>query len=157
MFIKPNPKDHKPHPKAQKRKKPKSKKQKPLKEFMTPDELQQLSREYVLEHERLTVLSKDYVIEHGREWIEDIWYDSDGYRICDLSGEDEVPITGLLYELFEDGSLSYYGYYEDGLQTGVHVDFYQSGEIRKYIRFTRKRTILQMVRRRNDKMDLCGS
>ena len=132
MFVKPKSNDQK--PKKHNPKKPKSKKQKQLKEWMTPDELMQLSRDYVLEHERLTVLSKDYVIEHGREWTEDIWYDSDGYRICDLSGEDEVPITGLLYELFDDGSLSWYGYYEDGLETGVDVDFYQSGEIRRYRR-----------------------
>jgi antitoxin component YwqK of YwqJK toxin-antitoxin module len=132
MFIKPKSNDQK--PKKHNPKKPKSKKQKQLKEWMTPDELMQLSRDYVLEHERLTVLSKDYVIEHGREWTEDIWYDSYGYRICDLSGEEEVPITGLLYELFDDGSLSWYGYYEDGLKTGVDVDFYQSGEIRRYRR-----------------------
>ena len=44
------------------------------------------------------------------------------------------PITGLLYERFDDGSLSWYGYYEDGLETGVDVDFYLSGEIRRYRR-----------------------
>ncbi|MCR4644066.1 MAG: hypothetical protein K5695_01475 [Oscillospiraceae bacterium] len=137
MFIKPQPKDHK--PKKHKTAKHRSKKQKELKEWMTADELMQLSRDYVLEHEQLTILSLDYVIEHGREWTEDIWYDSDGYRICDLSGEDEVPITGLLYELFDDGSLSWYGYYEDGLKTGVDVDFYPSGEIRRYRRFASKK------------------
>jgi|GEM_PF-760719 antitoxin component YwqK of YwqJK toxin-antitoxin module len=136
MFIKPNPKDQK--PKKHNPKKPKTKKQKELKEWMTPDELKQLSRDYVMEHEKLTVLSLDYVIEHGKEWTENIWYDSDGYRICDLSGEEEVPITGLLYELFDDGSLSWYGYYKDGLETGVDVDFYPSGEIRRYRRYASK-------------------
>ena len=76
-----------------------------LKEFLNPDAMKRLCRDYVLEHETLTLLSWDDVIENGKEWDDDIDYDSCGYRICDVSGEEEVPYTGLLYELFPDGSL----------------------------------------------------
>lgn len=106
--------------------------------FMTPDEMMKLSRDYVLNHERITILSLDEVIEIGTECDDSIGYDDYVYRICDLSSEEEVPITGLLYELFDDGSLSWYGYYEDGLETGVDVDFYPSGEIRRYRRYASK-------------------
>ncbi|MCR5306719.1 MAG: hypothetical protein K6E36_09490 [Oscillospiraceae bacterium] len=105
-----------------------------LKEFMTPDEMQRLSRDYVLEHEGITILSSDDVIENGREWNEKIWYDRYGYRLCDLSGGEEIPITGLFYERFNNGRLSWYGYYEDGFENGVHVTFYPSGQIRSYRR-----------------------
>ena len=108
-------------------------------EFMTPDEMMKLSRDYVIEHEGLKILTWDEVIENGREWDDTIGWDGYGYRICDLSGGMEVPFTGLLYELFDDGSLSWYGYYEDGLVTGVDVDFYPSGEIRRYGRYASKK------------------
>ena len=52
----------------------------PVNEFLKPDELLQLSRDYVLEHEGLTILSWDYVIENGKEWDTSISWDSYGYR-----------------------------------------------------------------------------
>ena len=99
---------------------------------MKQSDLEQLSRDYVLAHKEFTVLSFDYVIEHGREWDweGDIGWDGDGYRVCDLSGEEEVPVTGLLYGLYPDGNLSWYVFYEDGLETGSTVYFFPSGEIR---------------------------
>lgn len=33
------------------------------------------------------------MIEHGREYDDDIDWDVDGYRKCDLFGEVEVPIV----------------------------------------------------------------
>ena len=68
-----------------KAKKQKKKKHEILNEFMTPDEMQQLSRDYVLEHEGITILSWDDVIENGREWDDSINYDGYGYRICGFS------------------------------------------------------------------------
>ena len=103
-------------------------------EIMKPDEFMRLSRDYVLEHEKLEILSRDYVIENGINWDDDsdIGFDYWGNRVCDLSGDEEVPFTGLLYELRDDGSLWWYGYYEDGLKTETNVHFCLSGEIGKY-------------------------
>ena len=103
-----------------------------LKEFLKPDEMQRLSRDYVLEHQKLTILSRDYVIEHGREYDDDIDWDGYGYRICDLSGEEEVPITGMLYELYDNGNPMYYVFYEKGLRNGAKVEFHLSGELQSY-------------------------
>ena len=100
--------------------------------FMTPDEMMKLSRDYVLKHERLTILSWDEVIENGREWDDSIDYDGYGYRICDLSDGKEVPYTGLLYELYQDGDLSWYGYYQDGLEIKEDVKFWGKGEVWVY-------------------------
>lgn len=103
-----------------------------LKEFLNPDAMKRLCRDYVLEHESLTILSWDDVIENGKEWDDDIEWDSCGYRVCDISDEEEIPITGLLYELFQDGSLKWYRYYEDGLGAGPAVTFFPSGELSQY-------------------------
>ena len=105
-----------------------------LKEFLNPDAMKRLCRGYVLEHEGLTILSWDYVIEHGRDWDNEdsIDWDSYGYRVCDITDEGEIPITGLLYQLYADNSLWWYGYYIDGLCTGPDVTFFPSGELRQY-------------------------
>ena len=115
-----------------KAKKQKKKKHEILNEFMTPDEMQQLSRDYVLEHEGIKILSFDYVIENGREWDDSIDYDGYGYRICDVSGGEEIPFTGLLYELCNGGDLGWYGYYEDGLEIREDVTFWRPGEVWVY-------------------------
>ena len=130
MFIKPKSE-------GQKSPKQKPKKQEEFKEWMTPDEMQQLSRDYVLKHEGITILSLDYVIENGINWNENDDIDYDGYKICDLSGGKEVPFTGLLYELFQDGDLSWYGYYKDGLEIKENVSFFGSGEVHIYHGFGR--------------------
>lgn len=103
-----------------------------LREYLEPDAMKRLCRDYVLEHINPTILSWDEVIENGKEWDDDIGWDSYGYRVCDISGEEEVPFTGLLYELFPDGSLLLYDNYEDGLDAGPNVDFYYSGKLKQY-------------------------
>ncbi len=103
-----------------------------LKEFLKPDEMQRLSRDYVLEHQKLTILSWDYVIENGKEWNDDIDWDEYGHRVCDITGEKDIPFNGLLYQLYADDSLLWYGYYEDGLGSGPNVTFFPSGELRQY-------------------------
>ena len=105
-----------------------------LREFLKPDAMKRLCRDYVLEHKNPTILSWDDVIEHGRDLNNEdsIEWDSCGYRVCDISDEEEIPITGLLYELFQDGSLKWYRYYEDGLGAGPDVTFFPSGELRRY-------------------------
>ena len=100
---------------------------------MTQEELDRLSRDYVLEHEGLTILSWDYVVENGKMFGESLWWDrSDGYYICDFSGDEEVYFTGLIYEIYDNDNLRSYAFYKDGLKDGVEVKFYPSGKIHYY-------------------------
>ena len=115
------------------------------KKSMTPDELKRLSRDYVIEHEKLTILSQDYVREHGVFWDDaELDWDECGYYTVDRGG---VPFTGLTYEIydhkdmkyypffntdFQDGTLMDYVYYVNGLQDGVEVEFYPSGAVHSY-------------------------
>lgn len=105
---------------------------------MAQSGLDQLSRDYVIEHKKLEFLSLDYVIEHGKEFGENLWWDRCyGYFICDLSEDKEdydedVYYTGLSYEVYGNGKLAYYEYYENGVQEGEEVEFYFSGELKSY-------------------------
>lgn len=42
------------------------------------------------------------------------------------------PFSGLLYDLFPDGSLSDYCYYVGGYEEGQHVEFYDNGQLSEY-------------------------
>ena len=95
-------------------------------------DLDKLSRDYVLAHEKLTILSREYVMEHGRDFDDDsIGWDSYGYRHCELCGDEEVPVNGLYYGETCDGGW-WYGYYEDGLKIGKEAAFFTSGELVSY-------------------------
>lgn len=106
---------------------------------------QKLSREYVIEHRRLTILSRDYVVEHGVFWDDaELNWDESGYYTVDREG---IRFTGLAYEVydhkdmmyypfyntdFQDGTLLHYTYYVNGLHDGATVDFYPSGAVQSY-------------------------
>ena len=98
---------------------------------MKPINSNQLSREYVITQKRLDILSWDYVIEHGKNLIDgELWWDQDyGYYICDCEG---VYFTGLLYRVYNNLSLNYYSFYEDGVENGITIWFYPSGEVKGY-------------------------
>ena len=49
------------------------------------------------------------------------------------NGDEKVPFTGLLYELYPNGIIHGYGFYRDGYQEGANVDFYDDGTISKYM------------------------
>ncbi len=114
-------------------------------EFMTPDEIQHLSRDNVIEREKLIILSRDYVIEHGVFWDDaELNWDECGYYTVDRDG---VRFSGLAYEVydhkdmkyypffntdFQDGTLLDYAYYDNGLQDGAEVGFYPSGAVQSY-------------------------
>ena len=131
MFIKPN------------RGKPKQSKSAPQinanAENMKPFDLDQLSRDYVLEHEKIRIMSFDEVTEHGKEFGFELWWDPCyGYFICEISDDDnedndeERYFTGLAFELYSNGNLSYYQYYKDGLEDGEYVEFFPSGAVKHY-------------------------
>lgn len=156
MFIKPKKEQSKPkQSKSVRLNSIKSEKQKiPVNEFLKPDELLQLSRDYVLEHEEITILSWDDVIKNGREWADGIGWDEYGYRVCDKTGDEEIPFNGLLYEVVRNGNF-WYGYYEDGLETKEDVTFFPSGEVKRYHGFGkyyewRENGNIKLVRVRNE-------
>ena len=118
MFIKPQ------HEKT----KPKQPKHKILKphpenpEFVRIKQMAQIGQDH---------LSRDYVIEHGKEFGEDLWWDPcDGWFIYD--DKEEVNYTGLSYEVYENGRLMYYNNIKDGLEEGIQIEFYPSGELESY-------------------------
>ena len=101
------------------------------KEYLPPEEIQRLSRDYVIEHEKLTIFSLEYVTEHGTDFGDgELWWDHVyGYYICDREG---VYFTGLLYETYDNLRLKYYKFYENGEEHGLVVKFYPSGEVESY-------------------------
>ena len=125
MFIKPQKEQSKPkQSKSVRLNSIKSEKQKiPVNEFLKPDELLQLSRDYVLEHEEITILSWDDVIKNGREWADGIGWDEYGYRVCDKTGDEEIPFNGLLYEVVRNGNFWYHGF-------GKYYEWRENGNIK---------------------------
>ncbi len=84
-----------------------------------------------MKSDELEFLSKEYVIEHGTYF--------DGEDICwsgefgDLIGNNKgVLFTGLLYELYRNANLAYYSFYEKGVQNGISIEFYLSGKPKSY-------------------------
>lgn len=147
MFIKPKPKSQ---PKHTKQNIPKPHPE--YLEYVRTKQMAQsgrdkLSRDYVIEHKKLEFLSYDYVIEHGKEFGEDLWWDRcHGYFICDFSDdkeddEEDVYYTGLSYEVYGNGNLAYYEYYENGVNEGVQVKFYFSGELKSYAVWHKGKTL----------------
>ena len=49
------------------------------------------------------------------------------------NGDDKLPFSGLLYELYPNGIVSGYSSYKAGYQEGTNVDFYEDGTISKYM------------------------
>jgi antitoxin component YwqK of YwqJK toxin-antitoxin module len=82
------------------------------------------------------VLSKEYIVEHGTYFDGDIicWSGEFGDQICSNKG---VPFTGLLYELYQNSSLAYYSFYENGVKNGIFLEFYPSGKPKSYGVFNR--------------------
>ncbi len=57
-----------------------------------------------------------------------LWYSYDGSFILD-NPEDEggKPFSGVAYELYQNGNLAYYRFYQNGLSHGVYRSFYENG------------------------------
>lgn len=108
--------------------------------FMKPNELNKLSREYVIIHEELNILSWDYVIEYGTYFdCEEIcWDECYGHYKCDRDG---VLFSGLLFELYDNDNLAYYSFHENGLRNGIEVRFYLSGKIESYCEYGKGRIV----------------
>lgn len=102
-----------------------------------------LSLDYLLENEVIAILSKDYVLEHGKSYnfdeVEEVTRGGRDYMCYpdDMGYPDDLRdysglFSGVLYETWGDLNLTYYTHYKDGLRDGVKVEFYLSGQIKKY-------------------------
>ena len=80
------------------------------------------------------ILSQDEVLDAGREFDgEGIEYGGEyGQQVCEINGDDEIPFTGIVYELYDSRNVQYYSRYEDGVSNGADVSFYENGGIKSY-------------------------
>ena len=100
---------------------------------MNPIDPDKFSLDYLIENKVITILSRDYVVENGKMFGECLWWDrSDGYYICDFSGDEEVYFTGLGYDIYINGNIQFYRYYKNGLEDGIEAKFYPSGVLKSY-------------------------
>ncbi len=53
------------------------------------------------------------------------------------NGDEKVPFSGLLYELYPNGNVHGYSYYNGGYKEGEDVDFYDNGAISKYTNYNK--------------------
>src|SRR5690606_33260044 len=77
------------------------------------------------------LLSKEELIERGHDYgvLEMEEPPSDRLLVPAEDSVEGTPVTGLVYDLDEeDGTLLYYGEYEEGLPHGISVDFHRNGQ-----------------------------
>ena len=86
------------------------------------------------------LLSKDELVKTGYDYGELEIEEPPSDRLlvpAEDSGEGN-PVTGLVYDLDEeDGTLLYYGEYEEGLPHGISVDFHRNGQPERVCRIFR--------------------
>lgn len=82
---------------------------------------------------KLNVKTKVEILEEGIEFSGDVCFSGEyGQQVYDKEMEDGGhPITGLVYEKDEMGNILYYAFYDNGVQNGDFVSFYESGEIKE--------------------------
>ena len=77
------------------------------------------------------ILTKEEVLQNGVCFEEELdwggWYCEQ--IVSENESGEEVPYTGLAYDLYPDGKLEYYGYIKDGFRHGMSVWFYPNGNI----------------------------
>jgi len=93
--------------------------------------------------EEINILSKEEVLLNGLEFTGDVCFDGEyGDQVFDRSIEDSGnPVTGLVYERYNNGNLAHYCYYVDGVPEGDYVTYYEDGKIEGFKRM-RKGTIV---------------
>lgn len=77
------------------------------------------------------ILTKEEVLQNGVCFEEVLdwggWYCEQ--IVSENESGEEIPFTGLAYDLYPDGKLEYYGYIKDGFRHGMNVLFYPNGNI----------------------------
>jgi len=99
-----------------------------------------LSRDYLLEKGKMTILPVDFVIEHGKN------FDDEDINRDNILGDykcypDGRYFSGLLYELYINDTLAYYSFHENGIENGITIRFYPSGEIHSYCVYKKGRPV----------------
>lgn len=95
--------------------------------------------------EQPQTLSEEYLIEHGSLFDEDT-FAFESYWENDKNHYEQLfdkpmdqggkPFNGLVYERYLTGELLRYTFYQNGYHYGDDVEFYQSGRIRRFSRYT---------------------
>jgi antitoxin component YwqK of YwqJK toxin-antitoxin module len=86
------------------------------------------------------LLSRKELIETGHDYgeLEMEEPPSDRLLVPTEDSEEGSPVTGLVYDLDEkDGTLLYYGEYEEGLPHGISADFHRNGRPKRICRIFR--------------------
>ena len=80
----------------------------------------------------MAILSKEEVLRKGIEFAGEVCFSGEyGEQVYTKEDyEGGVPINGILYEKYDNGNLSYYAFYRNGLPHGEEVWFYESGKIK---------------------------
>lgn len=82
----------------------------------------------------INILSEDEIFKNGIEFIEDVCFSGEyGQQVFNKPmGEGGEPVTGIVYEKYDNGNINYYCYYENGIKNGEYVEFYDSKKIKKF-------------------------
>lgn len=85
-----------------------------------------------------TVVTKEIILQKG------IPFDNLANEYCSdrmLNREGGIPFSGLTYELYDNGNMSYYSYYVDGFADGDFVEFYKDGSVCSFNKMKRGQVI----------------
>ena len=92
--------------------------------ILTPSEIK--NRGILFDDERFSFES---YWENGFNHYERLFYTDDN--------NEKAPFSGLCYELYPNGNVHGYSYYNDGYKEGEDVDFYDNGAISKYTNYNK--------------------
>ncbi|MFQ9598031.1 MAG: toxin-antitoxin system YwqK family antitoxin [Streptococcus sp.] len=78
------------------------------------------------------ILTKEEVLRDGVCFEDELDWGGEFYEqiVCENELGEEVPYTGLAYDLYSDGQLEFYGYIDNGYRHGLAVYFYSNGKIK---------------------------
>lgn len=84
------------------------------------------------------VVTKAVILQKG------IHFDELANEYCSdrmLNREGGIPFSGLTYELYDNGEVSYYSYYVNGFPEGDFVEFYEDGSVCSFSKMKRGQVI----------------
>ncbi|RRJ61883.1 hypothetical protein EHV15_01985 [Paenibacillus oralis] len=89
--------------------------------------------------DEIKILTKEEVLLKGIEFIDDVCFSGDYEdQVFDRPMEDGgKPITGLVYEKYNNGNLAHYCYYVNGIPEGDYATFYESGKLEGFKRMSK--------------------
>lgn len=99
-------------------------------------------------------IDESIVLQNGIHF-ETLEFEAYSDRVLDKCEEDGgKPFTGLAYERFKNGKISYYCYYADGFLEGDFVRFYEDGTICSISRMKRGQAVEKAEWHKNGKLKL---